>query len=121
MLNPLPIHFQHRCLRLVPGPEHPLNYRLHPLASVGYRHALVGIRVYRPALLSQRLTCKANPVIRAKRLRMQPAELVLMTRCAPERYCDSENKSCCVASSLAESRFTAANSRAASAFRPSAW
>ncbi len=121
MFHPLPINLQHRSLRLVPGSEHPLNHRLRLLPALRNRHALVRIRVSHPAFLAQRLSRKPHSVVRPQSLRMQPPRLVLMTRCAPKRYCDSENKSCCVASSLAESRFTAANSRAASAFRPSAW
>ena len=121
MLHPLPVHFQHRRLRLLPRSKHPLNHRLRLLPALRNRHALVRIRIRHPALLPQRLPRKSHPVVRPQRLRMQPPRLVFMTRRAPERYGDSENKSCCVASSLAESRFTAANSRAASVFRPSAW
>ena len=121
MLYLLPIHLQHRRLRLMPRPEHQLNHRLRLLPALRNRHALVRIRIRHPALLPQRLPRKANPVVRPQRFWMQPPQLVLKARRTPKGYCDSENKSCCVASSLAESRFTAANSRAASPFRPSAW
>ncbi len=116
---------ENRRPRIVPCPKQPgqCKHSLHPILRD--RHTRLVKCVTSPTPLPQRLPRKPLAVISLQRQRMPRLtlhlNLVLVTRRTTQRYCCSENKSCCVARSFAEIRLTAANSRAASALRPIPW
>ncbi len=124
MLHPTAIHREHRRAREMPGAEQPRDGK-GPRFPAPFKAKLFAIKaIDRPAALAQGLAGEAFPVIGLQRqsvarLALQ-GDAVSMAGSAAERYCSSENKSCCAESCLADMRLTAANSRSASGLRPSA-
>lgn len=98
--------------------------RFRPTVSLN-GDALCVEAVARPAALGESLSRESFAIIGFERERVASFSLLRddarVARRATERYCCSENKSCCVASSLADSRLTAAKAFAASALRPRLW